>query len=125
MFSFGMMGMPVAHAATPDPADKTYGNYGLDASAAQFTDKQKDPDALPKLIGGVISVVLQLLGVVFVIIVVYAGFQWMIAEGDSGKIGEARGMIFHAIVGLIITMSAYAITQFVISNIAAKTIGPG
>lgn len=117
MFSFGFADGGVAYAA--DPKNPSEGLYGLQESGERFGAKEQN---LPVLIGEIISVALQLLGVIFVIIVVYAGFQWMLAEGDSGKIGDARGMIFHAVVGLVITMSAYAITRFVIMNISSRTI---
>lgn len=85
-----------------------------DTSAAAGFKKDLTPEAF---VGGLVQGALAILGVVFLILIVYGGVQWMVAEGDPGKLAKARGLIFHAIVGLIIVFAAYAITTFVINAI--------
>jgi Type IV secretion system pilin/Bacterial Ig-like domain len=67
------------------------------------------------ILGTLINVVLGLLGAVFLLLVLYAGFLWMTAGGDEKKVDKARKMLIQATVGLIILLSAYAITTFVIN----------
>ncbi|MBL7058794.1 hypothetical protein ISS03_05725, partial [Patescibacteria group bacterium] len=43
---------------------------------------------------------------------------WMTAQGNDTKIATARGIITNAVIGLIIVMSAYAITAFVGSTVS-------
>ena len=76
---------------------------------------------LPVLIGSIISVLLGFLGVVIVLIIIYAGFLWMTAQGDKAKVEKAKTMISQAVVGLIIIFAAYSITSFVIKNIGLAT----
>ena len=76
---------------------------------------------LPDLIGNIIKVLLGILGIILVILIVYAGFLWMTASGDSDKVTKAKDIIRMAIIGLIIILAAYSITIFVtdaLTNIA-------
>jgi len=74
-------------------------------------------DALPARIGELIKVVLSVLGVVLVLIIVYAGFLWMTAGGDEGQVKKALSWIKNAVIGLVIILSAYAITDYVIGKL--------
>ncbi|MEK7632475.1 MAG: pilin [Patescibacteria group bacterium] len=82
-------------------------------------------DSLMTIIGRVINVVLSLLGVIFLILLVYAGAIWMTAGGDGKKVDKAKGILINAVVGLLITMSAYAISVFVINLLSDATGGNG
>lgn len=74
-------------------------------------------------IGGYISVILGLLGVIFFLITVYGGYLWMTARGDEAKVKKAKEMISQAAVGLIIIISAYAITAFVGGALSSSNTG--
>ncbi len=77
---------------------------------------------VPQYVGIVINTLLGIIGVVFLLIIVYAGIQWMLAQGEETKISHARTMIFQAIIGLILVFAAYAITSFVVSSLVTQTI---
>lgn len=66
-----------------------------------------------EVVAGIINVSLGLLGIVFVVLLVYAGFLWMTANGNEDNIAKAKKTIFAAILGLVLILSAFAITQFV------------
>ncbi len=70
---------------------------------------------LPDVVGGVIYVILSIIGLVFLVLIVYAGFQWMLAQGEENKIKSAQSLIINSIIGLAIVIAAYAITYFVIN----------
>lgn len=82
-------------------------------------------DSLMTIVGRVINVLLSLLGVIFLILMVYAGAIWMTAGGDGKKVDKAKGILINAVVGLLITMSAYAISVFVINLLSDATGGSG
>ncbi len=82
-------------------------------------------DSLTTIIGRIINVFLSILGVVFLILLVYAGAIWMTAGGDGKKVDKAKGILINAVVGLLITMSAYAISVFVINLLTDATGGSG
>src|SRR5687768_2207405 len=60
-------------------------------------------------IGTAIKGVLAALGTIFLILTVYAGVLWMTAAGKEEQIEKAQGVLKTAIIGLAITLSAYAI----------------
>jgi len=70
---------------------------------------------------GIINVVLGLLGIIAVVIILIAGFRWMTAGGNEDKVAEARKMIVAGIIGLAIILSAWAISRFVIVQLARAT----
>jgi len=70
--------------------------------------------SVPEIIGSVIGVVLGLLGVVFMILLLYGGYSWMTAYGNEQKLTKAKDTIINATIGLIIILAAYAISRFVI-----------
>lgn len=72
---------------------------------------------LPSAIGVVIKTILSLVGTIFLILMVYAGILWMTAQGNNEKVEKAQGIIKMAIIGLVVVMSAYAITAFVTSRL--------
>ncbi|MCK5212215.1 hypothetical protein KAJ89_05940 [Candidatus Parcubacteria bacterium] len=68
---------------------------------------------LGELANYIISAFLGLLAIIFIILIIIGGYGWMMAGGDEGKVTAAKERIRQAIIGLIITVSAYAITYFV------------
>lgn len=73
------------------------------------------------LIGLLIRVVLGLMGVIFLILVIYAGITWMTAAGDAKKVDKAKGILTTSVIGLIIVLTAYSITTFVLSQLTFAT----
>lgn len=80
-------------------------------------------DSLPEIIGRIIRVVLSIVGVILVIIVVYAGFLWMTAGGNDDQVKKAKSWLTNAVIGLVITLAAYSITAFVIDRIGGAALG--
>lgn len=74
-------------------------------------------------IASIINVALSLLGIIVLVIIIYGGFLWMTAGGNDERVTQAKQWIFGGIIGLVIILSAYAIAQFVISNLVGATTG--
>ncbi|MFA6130857.1 MAG: Ig-like domain-containing protein [Patescibacteria group bacterium] len=68
---------------------------------------------LMTIIGRIIGVFLAMLGVIFLGLVLYAGFLWMTSKGEEQQILKAKKMLINAVIGLMITLGAYGITSFV------------
>jgi len=85
---------------------------GLDTAASSAELSQTTLD-VPQLIGQILSTVLGFTGTIFFILVVWSGILWMTAGGSQENIKKAQDILKAAIVGLIIVLSAYAITRFV------------
>lgn len=84
----------------------------MDAIAGGY-NTTKSETGLAELIGMIINVGLSLLGVIFIVLTIYAGFNWMTASGDESKIETAKKTLTRAIIGLIIIAGSYAIWNFI------------
>ncbi|MBT4153152.1 MAG: hypothetical protein HOE53_00720 [Candidatus Magasanikbacteria bacterium] len=71
----------------------------------------------------IINVALGLLGIIFVSLIIKAGFQWMTSQGNSEAIDKAKGTIQAAAIGLGVVLAAFAITQFVSGALFEATTG--
>lgn len=63
--------------------------------------------------GSVIKTALGFLGVIAIVIILIGGFKFMISGGSEDKVANARKWIMYGIIGLVIILSAYAITYFI------------
>lgn len=72
-------------------------------------------------IGTIITAALSLVGVIFLVLTIYGGFLWMTASGKEEQVTKAKNILTMALIGLIIVLSAYAITRFVYSYLIEKT----
>ena len=81
------------------------------------------PTSLLTIVGTIINVLLGLLGVIFLLLTIYAGFLWMTSSGNEETVTKAKGILKTAIIGLIITLAAYSIAGFVIDQITGATLG--
>jgi len=63
--------------------------------------------------GKSINIALQLVGLIFLLLTIYGGLLWMTARGAEDQITKARDIVIAAVIGLVIVISAYAITIFV------------
>ena len=91
---------------------------GLDAVAGETGLGDND---LVTIVGNIIKVFLGVLGVIGIVIVLYAGFLYMTSGGNQDQIQKARKMLISALIGLVIILSAYAITAFIIRQFGDAT----
>lgn len=63
------------------------------------------------------NTVLYAVGIISVIMLIYGGLRYVISGGDSKKVTDAKNTIMYAIIGLIISILAYAIVNFVINAV--------
>ena len=72
---------------------------------------------LPVIVGNIIYGALSLTGIIFVILIIYGGFYWMQARGNTEDVQKAKKIIESAIIGIVIIALAFAITNFVIDRL--------
>ena len=103
---FNLLAVPVSAATFQD---------GLNNSATGMGYKEVDTSnittSLYSKIGSVINIVISFLGVIFLGLIIYAGSLWMTARGNEQDVTKAKDIIYGAAIGLVIVLSAYAITQ--------------
>jgi len=102
-------------------------DYGLGTAAKtagiiKSETEAKGGTALAELSGRVIRAALTIIGVIFLLLMVYGGFMWMIARGDKEKVTQGRETIINATIGLVIVLAAYAITQFIFTSFVQNVV---
>lgn len=95
-------------------AANDYNNYGLNDTMSQGNLSQALKNTDPRVRAGqIIGIVLSFIGVIFLILMIYAGIMWMTAAGNDQQVTKAKDLMINAVIGLIIVFAAYAITAYV------------
>ena len=64
-----------------------------------------------------INYVMGLFGFIAVIVMLYGGFVWMTAAGNSDQVDKAKDIIRNGLIGLVIILAAWAIVRFVFNMV--------
>ncbi|MFA7654275.1 MAG: hypothetical protein WCX97_04540 [Candidatus Magasanikbacteria bacterium] len=72
-----------------------------------------DTYTISRMIGLVIRGAMGLVGMIFLVLTIYAGFLWMTAGGNEESVNKAQGILKRAVIGLVIVFFSYSITVFV------------
>ncbi len=75
------------------------------------------------IVATIIKLALGLLGIIFVVLMILSGYQWMTAGGNEDTIKKAKSRITSAIIGLVIVLFAYGITAFIFNNLPSNVTG--
>jgi len=108
--------VPVAYA-------QDLGSGTLQQVAGQANIKTEA--TLPVIIGNLVRIFIGLLGIIFLLLTIYAGFLYLTARGDSEKVEHAKETLQRGVIGLVIISAAYAIASFVINALTATTQATG
>jgi len=101
-----------------------YTGRALATTSVEEGAKIAKADGMPsELLGenGVISrlstIVLLGVGAISVVMLIYGGFRYILSGGDAKKVTDAKNTILYAIIGLIISLLAYAIVNFILTSV--------
>ncbi len=98
-----------------NPLWQTVSNGGLEEIGEDvYGQDNGETEDFQLTIYRLIREVLGFLGIIFVVIIVYAGFRWMTAGGNSEQVSEAQSWMRNAAIGLAIVLMSYSITIFVV-----------
>jgi hypothetical protein len=93
-----------------------FGIVGETSTIGRVEGIARNTDA--DLVGSILSIVFFLLGTIAVVVIIIAGLSFTTAGGDPSRITKSKNMLTYAIVGLVIAILAFAITNFVVENFA-------
>ena len=79
--------------------------------------------SIPVILGDAIGTGLSMISVVFFALMLYAGIRWMIARGNDEDAKKAQDTIIAAVIGIVIVIAAYALTNFVFTSVGISTAG--
>lgn len=76
-------------------------------------NKDKGEDQVNGIIKTIVEVLLTAVGAISIIMIVIGGILFALSSGDAQKAAKARSTILYAVVGLIVSVFASAIVNFV------------
>ena len=86
-------------------------DQGLTASGASGT-----PGDLSTILTTVTNILLFLMGAVSVIMIIIGGFRYVTSQGDQTQMQSAKNTILYAVIGVVVSIAAYAIVSFVVTQ---------
>jgi Type IV secretion system pilin len=89
---------------------------GVGAVVGEKDCAEKNDGGFSSLAKMALNIFAWVIGVAAVFAIIYAGLQFMIANGDASKIAKAKNTILYAIVGLVIVALSQVIVRFVITS---------
>jgi hypothetical protein len=110
----GLLPAPSASAATLNSAITESTTQTGEAIGLTSTD-------LPTYVGRLINYVLGLLGVIALILIIYAGFLYMTSGGVAEKVDKAKKLMVDAVIGLLLIFAAYSIALFIMNMLFGAT----
>ncbi len=65
----------------------------------------------------ILNIFFGLIGSIALLVIVIAGFRYIVSRGEPQEIARAKNTIIYAIVGLVIAILAFSIVNFVVGNL--------
>lgn len=100
-------------------------DFGLTDTAGKLGYNTSEENPIYARVQAVVNVVLSMVSIVFFILMTYAGLRWMTSRGNEELAAKAKHALEAAVIGIIITVSAYALSNFVLSRLGAGSAGGG
>jgi hypothetical protein len=66
-------------------------------------------DCVGQMVTQIVDAAIIIGGIILLVYLVWGGLQWMISHGDKANIEKARSTITHAVIGIIIVASSWAL----------------
>ena len=78
-----------------------------------------------EVIVNIVNIALGFLGIIAVIIIIYAGWLWMTSAGNPDQVDSAKKTLRNAVIGLGVIIASWAIVGFFVNQFIAGTGGGG
>lgn len=68
------------------------------------------------VVNGIVNAAYFWAGIVCVIVIIVGGYLYVTSNGDAAQVKRGKNAVLGAIVGIIVILSAFTITQYVIGR---------
>ena len=97
-------------------ADDISGEISKGVSGTGLTDDTDLKDIVKK----VVNTILYVVGILSVVMMIFGGIQYTTSAGDQAKVTKAKNTILYGLVGLVVSLLAVAIVNFVINAVTGN-----
>lgn len=98
-------------------ATGTGGSYVSDMTQCTTMGGQFNQGNLMGTVNAIINIIVGLVGFIAVVVLIIGGISFITSQGDTAKVTKARNTILYGIVGLVVSLLAFAIVNFVLGSI--------
>lgn len=112
--SLALLLLPLMTMASP----VAYADANADVKAGLTAGNTTGGPSVDTIITTGLNLFSFIIGVVAVIMIMFAGFRFITANGDANQVSSARNTIIYAIVGLVVVAMAQVIVRFVLHKVA-------
>lgn len=114
-----------AETVTPEAEDTCATKVGFDlaecraratAGGGGYTTEDENT-SLATILGTMVQALLGLVGILFLILTIWGGYQWMTAGGNEERVEKAKKTITQAVTGLVVVLGAWFIYVFIIQDV--------
>lgn len=74
-------------------------------------------DAFEGFLGKIVNILIFIIGAISVIMIIVGGLRYVLSGGDQNSIKAGKDTVLYAVIGLLVSMMAYAIVKFVIGSL--------
>lgn len=120
----GVLGATADTYAVTCPAGSLKEGQDLPSYAECNLDDAGQPD-LMDTVTQILNVIVGIIGVLAVAVIIIGAVFFVTSQGDAGKVARARNTILYGIVGLVISLLAFAIVNFVLGAVFGGGSGSG
>lgn len=119
-FSFGLL----TNLSAASPIDDTIEGAKRTGGAAGFpTNNQGEPERdFVSAWGTYATNFAAIMSALFLLLVIYAGFMWMNAQGNDDKVAQAKKIILGAIIGLGIIITGRIIVELTLTYLGQTIV---
>jgi len=97
---------------------------GLTATGAKVPELGA-VQTLQSYAANLIQALLGLLGIVFVALLIYGGYYYLTSAGNEEKVKKGKNVLKAAVVGIVIVLSGYTLTTFIVNMIETPVVTNG
>lgn len=107
--------IPEVQARSVD--DMLWGGYQGEFESVVGLGKADPRDMIINLL----RVAMSFMGIIALLLIMLAGFRWMVSGGNEDRRSEARGMLSSVVIGIIIMLASFGIINFVMESMFEVT----
>lgn len=67
-------------------------------------------------VANILNITYFIAGIVAVIVIIIAGFFYVTSQGKPANVTKAKDAILYSVIGIVVIMLAFVITQFVVGR---------
>ena len=102
-----------------------FAQYGMEVTAkGTIISENFKGGSLQALLGSILGMFLAFVGILFFVLVVYAGITWMTSAGNEEKVNKSKSIIIAATIGMIITFGSYSLVKLLFFTVGDYTSAP-